>query len=269
MTDTPTSVTDEPQAAAEGDATPVPADTGSVSAKAAAEPEHTSFWQRPLVERFLVPLVLPVVVVVVLVAYILNLSRIFLSAHGHIPVIIGTVILLAILIGAALLSYESPRMKQSAITLICGGFILSIMASGWLVLGHSQPEKTGPSTLPNTLKTTQAIQVTAAPGSALKFAPATLHAKTGLVNIEVTVAGAGHTFTMQDPNTFFESLSLNAAGSKVNGVAFLPTAGSYTFFCAIPGHEAAGMKGQIIVTGPTMTLDEALKASGNPASAAG
>ena len=85
----------------------------------------------------------------------------------------------------------------------------------------------------------------------------------------MTVAGSGHTFTMQDPNTFFESLSLNAAGTKVSGVAFFPTAGSYTFFCAIPGHEAAGMKGQIIVTGPTMTLDEALKASGNPPGAAG
>src|SRR5262245_61656947 len=269
MTDTPTSVTDEPQAAAEGDATPVPADTGAVAASSVAEAEPTPFWQRPLVEKFLVPLVLPVVVVGGLVAYILNLSRIFLSAHGHIPVIIGTVILLVILIGAGLLSYESPRMKQSAITMICGGFILAIFASGWLVLGHSQPEETGPTTLPADLKTTQTIPVTAAPGGGLKFAPETLHAKTGLATFEVTVAGAGHTFTMQDPATLMESLSLNATGEKVSGVAFFPEPGTYTFFCAIPGHEAAGMKGTIEVTGPPMTLDEALKAAGNPPGAAG
>jgi plastocyanin len=269
MTDTPTSVTDEPQAAAEGDATPVRADSGASAPVPTAEAGPTPFWQRPLVEKFLVPLVLPIIVVVGLIAYILNLSRVFLSAHGHIPVIIGSVILITILLGAALLSYESPRMRQSAITLICGGFILAIMASGWLVLGHSQPEKTGPTTLPSTLKTTQTLQVTAAPGGALKFVPDTQHAKTGLATIQVTVAGAGHTFTLQDPDTLFESLSLNAAGSKVEGVAFFPHAGTYTFFCAIPGHEAAGMKGEIIVTGPTVTLDEALKAAGNPPGAAG
>jgi plastocyanin len=89
------------------------------------------------------------------------------------------------------------------------------------------------------------------------------------VKFEVTVAGAGHTFTMQDPATLMPSLSLNAAGEKVEGVAFFPEPGTYTFFCAIPGHEAAGMKGEIVVTGPPMTLDEALKASGNPPGAAG
>jgi hypothetical protein len=74
---------------------------------------------------------------------------------------------------------------------------------------------------------------------------------------------------MQDPNTLFESLSLNAAGEKVSGVMYLPTAGTYTFFCAIPGHEAAGMKGEIVVTGPTVSLDEALKTAGNPPGAVG
>jgi uncharacterized cupredoxin-like copper-binding protein len=268
MTDTPTSVTDEAKAEGEGDATPVRAAAAGAPATV-VEAEPTPFWQRPLVEKFLVPLVIPIVVVVGLVAYILNLSRIFLSAHGHIPIIIGTVILITILSGAALLSFNSPHMRQSAITLICGGFILAIMGSGWLVLGHSQPEKTGPATLPSTLKTSQTISVTAAPGGQLKFEPNQLSAKTGLATINVTVAGAGHTFTMQDPTTLFAQLSLNAAGSKVQGVAFFPKPGAYTFFCSVPGHEAAGMKGQITVTGSPTTLDAASKAAGNPAGAAG
>jgi plastocyanin len=267
MTDTPTSVTDETQAAPEGDATPVPAESSAPAT--AAEPEPTPFWQRPLVERFLVPLVIPIVVVAGLVTYILNLSRVFLAAHGHTPIFIGTLILITILFGAGLLSYNAPRMRQSAITMICGAYILLIVGSGWLVLGHSQPEKTGPTTLPSTLKTTQTINVTAAPGGQLKFTPDQVSAKTGLATIDVTVAGAGHTFTMQDPTTLFQQLSLNAAGTKDKGVAFFAKPGTYTFFCSVPGHEAAGMKGEITVTGAPTTLDEALKASGNPPGAAG
>jgi len=268
MTDTPTSVTDEPQAEAAGDATPVVAGDAAAPAPV-VEAEPTPFWRRPLVEKFLVPFVMPIVVIAGLVAYILNLSRIFLSAHGHIPVIIGSVILIVILLGATLLSFEAERLRQSAITMICGGFILAIMASGWLVLGHSQPEKTGPTTLPTTLKTNQKLAVTAAPGGALKFTPNTLKAHTGLAQIDVTVAGAGHTFNLQDPTTLFQNLSLNAAGTTDTAVAYFGKPGNYTFFCAIPGHEAAGMKGTIVVTGPPLTLDEALKAGGNPPGAAG
>ena len=263
MTDTPTE-TVEP-APAEEASTPVRAPS---AAPVAAEP--VPFWQRPLVERFLVPLVLPIAVVVGLVAYVLNISRLFLSGHGHIPVIVGSIITVMILIGATLLSAAAPRLRQSAITLISAAFIFSIMSGGWLVLGHSQPEKTGPTTLSCTLKTKQPpLKVTAAPGSQLKFAPNTLNAKTGLATIDISVAGAGHTFTMQDASTLWESQSLDAAGSTKSCVAFFPAPGDYTFFCAIPGHEAAGMKGTITVTGPVQTLTQALTADGNPPTAAG
>jgi plastocyanin len=231
--------------------------------------EPVPFWHRPLVERFLVPLVLPIAVVVGLVAYVLNISRLFLSGHGHIPVILGSIITATILFGASLLSAASPRMRQSAITLVSAAFILLIMSGGWLVLGHSQPEKTGPATLPETLKTKQTILVTAAPGGRLAFSPNRLKAKTGLATIAVTVAGSGHTFDMRDPSTLFAALSLDAAGTKKDGVAFFAKAGTYGFFCAIPGHDAAGMNGTITVTGNPLTLTQALTAAGNPATAAG
>jgi plastocyanin len=173
-----------------------------------------------------------------------------------------------ILVGATLLS-AAPRMRQSSLTLASVLFILLIMSSGWLVLGSAQEKNSGPVTLPPTLKTSQTLPVVAAPGGALKFAPSELKAKTGLATIKVAVAAPGHTFTMQDPTTLFASLSLNAGGTTDSGVAYFAKAGSYTYFCAIPGHEAAGMKGTITVTGPDMTLAEALKASGNPATAAG
>ncbi len=259
MTNTPT----EQREASVADAAETPAPTPKRAV------EKGPFWQRQYVERFLTPLVLPVAVVVGLVAYILNVSRIFLSGHGHIPIFVGSVITIMILVGATLLSAGSKRLRSSAITLITAAFIFSIMSSGWLVLGHAQPEATGPTTLPATLKTKQTLAVTAAPGGALKFSPDALGTKTGLVKINVSVAASGHTFSMQDPTTLWESLALNAAGVTDSGVAFFPKAGSYTYFCAIPGHEAAGMKGTITVTGPAVTLDVALKAAGNPPGAAG
>src|SRR5689334_19732212 len=88
-----------------------PASAAGVEAPATGEPP-IPFWHRPYVERYLVPFVLPVVVVVGIVVYVLNVSRLFLSAHGHIPIIIGTVITLVILGGATMLS-ASERLEKS------------------------------------------------------------------------------------------------------------------------------------------------------------
>ncbi len=234
------------------------------------ETEKTPFWERPYVERYLTPLLLPVAVVVGLVAYIINISRIFLSGHGHIPIFVGSIITVMILVGATLLSAGADRLRGSAITLVSAAFIFSIFSAGWLTLGSAQPEATGPTSLPATLKVKQSpITVTAAPGGALRFAPSTLKATTGLARFDVSVAAAGHTFNLHEATTLFPGLALDKSGATVSGVAFFPTPGKYTFFCAIPGHEAAGMKGTINVTGPPMTLTEALTASGNPPTAAG
>ena len=82
MTDTTTTdQPDQPEQPAGVEATPA----AEVGAQAAAG-EPIPFWHRPYVERYLVPLVLPVAVVVGIVVYVLNVSRLFLSAHGHIPV---------------------------------------------------------------------------------------------------------------------------------------------------------------------------------------
>ena len=91
MTNTPTDEHDTetpPEAEA---ATPVVAQPAPV---VVAEPEPTPFWQRRYVERYLVPLLMPIAVVIGLVAYILNISRLFLAGHGHIPIFVGSAILI-------------------------------------------------------------------------------------------------------------------------------------------------------------------------------
>jgi plastocyanin len=261
MTDVTT--TDEPESGAE----PVPADANAAEpAEAAAPPEEpTPFWQRPLVEKFLVPLVLPVAVVVFIVVYVINVSRIFLAGHGHIPIFTGSFILATILFGSAILSAASPRMRQASITLVSVGFVMLIISSGWLLIGHAQPEKTGPTALAPDLKTTQTIKVVAGQGGNLVFSPSTLTAKTGLATVQITMGSGGHTFNFDNPTAvLWPEAGVSITNPTMTGTAFFGAAGSYTFFCNTPGHRAAGMQGTITVTGAAKTLNQAVTEAGNP-----
>ena len=133
----------EEQAAAtepEGDAA---ADAPPVAAAAGKPP----FWERPAVERYLVPFVLPLLVVTGVVVLILNISRIFLSTHGNVDVLVGTGILLTILIGASILS-ASPQMRSSSLALVGGGFVVVIMLFGWLLIGNAEVKGGAEATLP-------------------------------------------------------------------------------------------------------------------------
>ena len=135
-----------------------------------APQEKVPFWNRPYVERYLTPLVLPVVVVLGVVFYILNVSRLFLSAHGHVPIIIATVITLVILIGAAVLS-GADFLRSRQMILVTVGCVIAITFAGWISLGHSAEKIEAAGTLPSGLKASQTETVTAAPGGNLAFAP--------------------------------------------------------------------------------------------------
>jgi len=276
MTDT-TSTTEPPDSEP-----PDSPDSGSQDTPAVAEdaappevppaepPAPVSFWDRPYVERYFVPLLLPVLAVGFVVVYVLNLSRLFLSGHGHIPVIVGTVITTLILLGSTLVSSAAHRLRTSAIILVTAGFILAIMSGGWLVLGHAANKETGPTTLPASLHTKQTITVTAAPGGQLKFTPDSLPATTGLLKVDIKISSGGHTFTFDNTATLFGVVDLNTSGTTASGVAYMAQPGDYAFYCTIPGHRAAGMQGTVHVTGPPVpTLQQALTQAGNPPTAAG
>jgi plastocyanin len=231
--------------------------------------EKVPFWQRPNIERYVVPIVLPIAVVIGIIVFILSISRIFLSAGGHIPVIIGVCILLLILLGSSLLASAAHRLRQGSIAMVTIGFVIAIMLGGLLVVGKSEEKKTaGSGTLACSLKTKQTVQVVvSSPSGALKFTPNVLTAKTGLATIAGKVAGTGHTLALGDPSTQFQTLEFNAAGTTVSCVAFFAKAGAYTFQCTVDSHAAAGMTGTINVSGPPMTLQQAEAAAGNPPSA--
>src|SRR5690242_21960440 len=84
--------------------------------------------------------------------------------------------------------------------------------------------------------------------SALKFNKSTLTAPAGKVTIEMSNP------SQLSHNAAIEGGGLDTAGPIVgNGGTSKVTAnlkpGTYTFFCAVDGHRAAGMQGTLTVTG--------------------
>jgi plastocyanin len=86
------------------------------------------------------------------------------------------------------------------------------------------------------------------PSGALKFTHDSLTAKAGKVTINFTTkAPLDHNFTL----TTASGASVGATptftgGTKTLSVTLKP--GTYTFFCSVPGHEMAGMKGTLTVS---------------------
>jgi plastocyanin len=220
------------------------------------------FWQRPNVERYFMPFIVPVLVIFGIVVFVLNISRVFLAAHGHIPVVICSIVLVAILIGATILANAS--LKTTSIALVTTAFVFVVFVSGWLVLGSSAEKKQANSTLPASGPVNGTITITAAPTGGLSFAPSSITVKTGVyLVVYKNGANAQHTLNFNDASTMWPGLVVNTAGEKLQARIFFGSSGAYTFYCAVPGHEQAGMKGVVNVTGPTVTLQQA-EASGKP-----
>ncbi len=135
-------------------------------------------------------------------------------------------------------------------------FALVIFTSGWLVLGHSQEKGLATTPLSANGPVSGTLKLSAL--ASLKFTPNVFTVKTGIYTVTLTDDAAGpHTTDFDDPNTLFKGLAVNAQGEKDSSRIFFGAPGSYTFFCAIPGHRAAGMQGTVTVTGPPMTLSQA------------
>jgi plastocyanin len=80
-----------------------------------------------------------------------------------------------------------------------------------------------------------------------KFDPASLSAQVGQT-VNVTLNNTG----VLEHNFVIDEFSVSAGpiiGGQTADVSFTPsTAGSYTYYCNVPGHREAGMEGTLTVT---------------------
>ena len=92
-----------------------------------------------------------------------------------------------------------------------------------------------------------ALSLSANPEGQLKYSTSTLTAKPGKVSITFTnMASLSHNLTVASSSgAQVGATETFQGGSKT--LALNLTAGTYKFFCTVPGHRAAGMEGTLTV----------------------
>jgi plastocyanin len=102
-------------------------------------------------------------------------------------------------------------------------------------------------TTPDSGGASQTLQIEADPSGALRFTTESLQANAG----EVTIV-------MENPSSVPHNVAIRGNGVDEKGeivgkdatseVSATVEPGTYEFYCSVPGHEAAGMKGELTVS---------------------
>jgi plastocyanin len=203
----------------------------------------------PYRERYVIPFIFPLMIVIGVVFFVLNVSRIFLASKGTAALVIASTITALILFGAAALS-SAEKMRTSSVGLILVGSLVVLSGGGWVVVGHAEEHKAAAIVLGPPI---DSLEVTVPAGqlafSADKKEVAAAPSGMSVIQVKYHDAGAGqHTLAFDDPTVVWTILAIGNAGQVDTESAGFPKPGTYTYFCTIPGHRAAGMQGTVTVT---------------------
>jgi plastocyanin len=242
--DTGTSATGTPATgtAAVGTAVATKADA-SVAVRAPAP--GTEAHREAVRTRILIPLLLPLLTAGAVLVYVLNLSRALLAGGKWGSLTIASIVTVAILAGAALIS-SRPRMRTSSLVMLVSGLFVLIVAMGLTTVGPSDEKAsgTGGGFQQPAGAAVATLKVTAEPE--LKFDSTSYTVKAGVVEIDYADAGGTHTLNFDSPDPKLAGFQLNVPGGPTKLKADLAP-GKYTIYCSIPGHRAAGMQATVTV----------------------
>jgi plastocyanin len=147
--------------------------------------------------------------------------------------------------------------KLPAVPIIAAALALGLAACGGssssssTATSASAPASTSSAASSPTTSTSAAggaLSIAADPSGQLKFTKSTLTAKAGTVTIDFANASPlGHNLTIQQgtSGSVVGATPTFTGGSKTLTVTLKP--GTYTFYCSVPGHRAAGMQGTLTV----------------------
>jgi plastocyanin len=127
----------------------------------------------------------------------------------------------------------------------CGGSSKS--SSSTPAPSSSAPAASTLTTAPPAAAATGTVALAADPSGQLKFDASTLTAKAGTVSIKFNDSSpVAHNLTIESSSgQTLGATPTFSGGSKSLSLSLKP--GTYTFFCSVPGHRAAGMSGTLTV----------------------
>ncbi|MFM7270377.1 MAG: plastocyanin/azurin family copper-binding protein [Actinomycetes bacterium] len=197
-------------------------------------------------DRLWLPLLLPVCSILVVAFVVLNISRLLLFSGGDASVWVGTLLTLAILVVATVVA-ATPRARTSPLWVMGTIVLILVLGVGTLTLGPSseKEEEGGGGYVEPSGPATSTISVTAL--STLKFNAKEYQAAPGVIEIDYVNAGGQHTLVFEDPELAGFELKVGPPDEDAGKVEL--AAGEYTFYCSIPGHQAAGMQSVLKVSG--------------------
>ena len=211
--------------------------------------------------RMINAILLPIVSMIAIFVYVYNISRVFLAGGSDASVIVGSIVTLSILGGAALIS-ASPRLRTSSLVMMLAIALLLVMSAGLVTLGPSEEKKVAGSGGGYKQPTGPAVNALSV-DAVLPFDTHQYTAPAGVNQIVYVAKESPHTLVFSEAKYTGFELKVNTVGKNDQGKVDL-TPGTYTIYCTIPGHRAAGMEATLTVTaapGGTPTTTGATTAS--------
>src|SRR4051794_16408567 len=141
--ETTTTVTDD---APEGDAVAASGDATIAAPEAQSGAPGKAHWYnrstggQSYLDRYVFPALVPLISVAVIIFYVINVSRVFLSGEGTIAIVVAATITIAILVFAAAIS-SAARMRSQSLAIFVSVCALVVMLAGWIAVGHAQEDK--------------------------------------------------------------------------------------------------------------------------------
>ena len=170
-----------------------------------------------------------------------------------------TLVVSAVALSAIGLKFEKFPPNRAVLFGVLVYFVALVAATVTFAVRNAQQEQaarqaeeasnssTSPATTPAPAGGGSTIDVSADPTGQLKFEQTSLTATAGKDTVDFTnKSPVGHNVQIQDSNGKVIGGTKTITGESTSTTVDLKP-GKYTYFCSVPGHEQAGMKGTLTV----------------------
>jgi plastocyanin len=193
-------------------------------------------------DRMWLPFLIPIGAILAVALFTINISRIFLAAseNGSDPAVIAAIIItLGVLLGATFIA-AIPRLRTSSLVLTLCGITAVVLLSGSLALGAAEDKKEASAEPPG-----DAINTLEVDASNFHFQADNFDVPAGINEIKYVSKEGSHTLAFDEATQAYVSLAV-PSGKNATKVD-LVKGQTYTIYCTLPGHRAAGMHATLTV----------------------